>query len=663
MRLRYAACLLFFIWFANPGFAQKIPPPPFEIGKVPAEDLQMKVFEPDTAAVALVLYNYGHAEVVNAGGAFHLHWEQKRRVKILKKPGFKYGNISIPFNSYNKNETFYFESAQVHLPNGTTVKVGKKDVFIDKLNDYWSVARFTFPQMEEGCIIEYSYYINSENFVTLRDWYFQEDIPVRWSEFRAVYPSFFEYVYMFQGNEGMEEVSKTDDETLYQGRNGTCRISQGRFVMQDTPGLRPEAYITTMEDYMARIQFQLSAIRPYGGLVQAFLSSWEEFQASVDVSPYLGDQYLLKANHRKLIDKFKPLVAGLGTAAEKADFFYAYLAKNMKWNGRYSESTDGGKLDDIFEAGEGNSAELNLMLYVLLRDADIEAYPLLTSTRDHGRMFDKYPIMSQFNHLMVRAVIDGKEIIMDVGDPLRPAGYPSADALNQQALMLNPKGTPTWITIQPPKDGSDIFIYELTISEEGTLSGTVIGAYKGYNAAPERRHYKEDASGKHWKERLTEKYPDIQIDSVRYGKLDELNETFTDTVYFSLPNAAQVSGDFLYLPPILYSVFDENIFKIPERNYPVDVPYPLQERHILRITLPPGITVEDLPESKAVNLPDNGGSFRFAIDQKTPGKIQGTARLHISQLRYFPDEYPALKDLFDVVVDKYGEQIVLKLTK
>ncbi len=55
-------------------------------------------------------------------------------------------------------------------------------------------------------------------------------------------------------------------------------------------------------------------------------------------------------------------------------------------------STRTEKLDDIFQAKSASSGELNLMLLVLLREAGVTAYPLITSTRTNGKMYEDYPL-------------------------------------------------------------------------------------------------------------------------------------------------------------------------------------------------------------------------------------------------------------------------------
>lgn len=641
--------------------AQEDLPPPMVFGKLLPAQLQMKQYEADTSASAVVLCDYAEARVETPGDQIRLRWHHHRRIKILKKQGFSYGDVSIPFYSHNKMEEFFLDEAMVHLPDGRQVKLTKKDIFIEAKNDYVSIARFSFPQLVEGAVIEYAYFINSNNFHELREWYFQGELPVVWSEFRADLPSFLYYIYLFQGNEEMSVVEKTDEFTRYSGKNGTLILSPRRFVIKDAPAMVEEAYVTTMDDYMARIRFQLSEVHYPDGRIEYVMSTWKKLQDELKFASSLGEQLLKKQHTKKMKGLVMPLAANLSTPAEKAQFFYDYLTHQVSWDGNYSLFTHLEKLDDLFASKKANSAELNLMLLALLQEAGITAYPLITSTRGHGRMYEQYPLIDQFNHLLVVAELDGKRLLMDASDPLRPIGYPSVSALNGRGLLLDFEAEPTWIDIVPPKDGADIFVWDLHVSEDGQLKGSLIGGYKGYNAVPERQHYLDDKAGSHWKKRLAERFPDAEVLSVNTANLDKIDKTFSDTVQLNIPTAAITNGgDLIYLEPILYSGFDENLFKLQERTYPVDFPYSFQEQHIIKIHLPAGYQLESTPEKSNIALPANGGSFVFTADLKEPNLLVVSARLSVSRQRLLSADYQGLKKFFELVEEKLHEQVVLK---
>ena len=390
------------------------------------------------------------------------------------------------------------------------------------------------------------------------------------------------------------------------------------------------------------------------------MNTWATMKKDLDHHGYFGEQYLKKARYKSMTDQVLPMAEGLEGATAKARFFYDHLLENVAWNGHYSMFTRSEKLEDIFALKKASSGELNLMLLVLLREAGITAYPLITSPRSNGKMYEQYPLIDQFDHTLVYAVLDGRPTFLDVTDPLRPPGYPSVEALNGRGVLIKDSGTPKWIDINPPKDGADIFMFDLALDEAGNLAGTFGGAYKGYNAIPERRVYLEDESGQHWGERLSERFPEARFTTPRTGNLEQIDEPFFDTLDLEINSAAQMAGDFMYLSPVLFSQFLESPFKQPERLYPVDIAYPFAEQYFLTLQLPEGYVVEDLPTSARFSLPGNGGMYQFNIEEAGPDLLKVRTRLHLSKLKFFPEEYPAVKELFDLVAEKCGEQIVLK---
>ncbi len=636
-------------------------PPPMEFGKVSIPELKMRVYEADTTARAVVLCDYATAVVEPYTTSYHLVWKHHKRIKLLKKQGFDYANIAIPFYSYDKREEFLFDDATVYLPDGKQIKLTRKDVVVEQVNNYHSLAKFTFPQVTEGCIIEYAYTIYSKSIYELREWFFQSEIPVVKSEIRADFPKFVDYIYLFQGNEDMVSEKDKDGNTRFSGKNGSFLIAPRRFVMENAPAMKEEAYITTMDDYRARVRFQLSEIAHPGGYVEKVMGDWPKLQKEITESTQFGSQMLKKANYKKMVEKLLPLAAGLTSNKEKAWLFYDYLTKNIRWDENYSTFTHEKKLSEIFEQGEANSAELNMMLYVLLTESGIKASPVLLSTRGHGKMYEDYPILDQFNHVIIVTDIEGKQVFLDATDRLRPPGYPSIPSLNGRGLKLDfATGRPTWINITPPRDATDALTFNLRLNEEGTLTGTLTTVHKGYNAMPERRGTGDDNGKSLWQKRLVERFPDVVVLNARAGNLNEIEKPFYDTLEISIPNAAQVSGDHLYLTPVPYSEFDENIFKLKERLYPVDIPYPFLEQVVMNLTLPEGYEIESLPKMTSAAVTSGGGNYFFATTPKSDGTVQFSASLNISKQKFTPADYPSLKELFDVMVKKRDELIVIR---
>ena len=137
------------------------------------------------------------------------------------------------------------------------------------------------PGITDGCIIEYSYQIKSSLFYEPRTWYFQHPYPTKWSEYRFKHLEFYIYAYNQEGydkltvsEKGTDALSTSvlvvdkasdNDNSGFAGIpssgsrsagsvNRTYKVFTNRWVMENVPALRNEAFITTPRDYFEKVQ-------------------------------------------------------------------------------------------------------------------------------------------------------------------------------------------------------------------------------------------------------------------------------------------------------------------------------------------------------------------------------------------------------------------------
>jgi hypothetical protein len=107
----------------------------------------------------------------------------------------------------------------------------------------------------------------------------------------------------------------------------------------------------------------------------------------------------------------------------------------------------------------------------------------------------------------------------------------------------------------------------------------------------------------------------------------------------------------------------ENPFKSAERLYPVEMPYGIDQTFLLRMDVPHGYTVDELPKQIIVKLnPEDEGNFEYRAVE-TAGVISIRSRIRISRTYFSPEEYTMLREFFNLVVKKHSEQIVFKKKK
>jgi hypothetical protein len=252
-----------------------------------------------------------------------------------------------------------------------------------------------------------------------------------------------------------------------------------------------------------------------------------------------------------------------------------------------------------------------------------------------------------------------KTVLLDATHPYLAPGWVREDALNGSGWVVDPKN-PRWDDILPGKSSST-YSFNLLLDETGQLNGKMSRAQDGYEAAKSREKLKDEKAQNTKDKKATLPLAEIaQYDSIQVRDLDELNKTLITTARIKLPESLSINGELAYFSPVLVPFFAENPFKVTNRAYPVDIPYPLSQRQILNLSIPEKFKLEELPQTVNLSLPNNGGRFSYQV-QLLGNRILVTTQLQINQLSYSAAEYQTLKGFFDLVIEKQQEQLVFKI--
>ena len=630
------------------AYAQKIP---IKWGQVDQEDLAMTHYEPDPSASAVVLCDFGELYFHFTNDVPMYTLTHHKRIKILNREGFSEGDISILFHADAKVSKL---KAQVIAPDGTKQSLSRQEMYKEKVIDDWYRQKFSFPGLQKGSVIEYRYEMSYTYTAAIPKWRFQEEIPVRWSEYRIEMLDWLDYASYTQGRQPdiVEQNPSSRVLAIYGTESLTVPTKHLRYVMKDIPALKEEPFITNMEDYYAMIRFQVKGIQPPTSSYQSFARSWAElagdYKKEVDWDK--------KSQIKDLLKVVTPAVNQADSPQEKIVVLYQFLSNNIEWDGTYSFLPEQ-KLEDCFTNSKANSGELNLLLIALANQFDIEAYPMLISTRSNGKMIPWNQDLSQFNHVIAIVKIGEDMQAFDVGDPLRPMSHPRINALNQQGWIADP-AKPQWVGIPNPGNKSTQ-MFQLSINESGNMIGNFSGRYEGYTTISSRRSIQSKGAKAYLTESMRAHLPEITIDQENIKNVEEVNHPLSITFNCEIADMIQENGDFLYISPVLLPEYTENPLKLEERTFPVDLAHTANDRYILMLDIPEGYAVEELPEKIRMTLPNSGAIFDFSCIE-IGNKVKVTSTLRFSQVEFLPAEYKALKNFFNLIIEKQEEQIVLK---
>jgi Domain of Unknown Function with PDB structure (DUF3857) len=646
--------IILLLFNINCLFAQEIQYDSTLWDSVPLIDLSMNRYTPDTSAEAVVLLDNGLLKVsmIYQKCILSVH----HRVKILKKSAFEtYGNHTIPIRNYEK-----LISIRAHTINPDGSRTNVSEFFDEKLNEFVKIKKFAFPKLQEGSIIEYEYIIESENLLELYPWRFQEVIPVRHSQLLVKIPPKLDYVFLQKGERKLKQ-DIVGFHSVFEDRNekNSYIDSFYRFQIDTVEALKPEGYITTMNDYILSLKFQLSEIKSFDSneKPRKILTDWKSLTKDFLEDKSLGEQLSKRGRYKNVWNAVKPLLEKVSSPEEKIRICYEYISKNVSWIENDFRIYADESLEEAFKKKRANSGELNMMLIACLNEADIKAYPMLISTRDNGQPYKQYPIRKQFNHLVCYVESDKIPMILDAGNIFRPMNCPRIPSLNGAGFVLDAKN-PRWVDIVAPLSTQTVLM-NCSLSSDGVLTGKINESHTGYSGVDERTSLKDDDKNENVKKAWTSIFSEFKINSVELINKDSMNLPFKRNISFTIPEAATISNDLLYIKPTLKTDFDQSLLKQSTRNYPVDMPYPIRDNFVLNLELPKDFIVEELPKDIKITLPNDGGSYVFSSTLKE-NALQLRARVEIKQLHYTKEEYGNVKRFFDMIAAKQGEQIVLK---
>ena len=668
--------LIVSFFIINQLFAQEAPK--VKYGKVTDEEMKMTVYEPDTTAEAVILFDDGQSYVkYEQQDGFMLSYVRFVRIKILKQSGTQWANFSIPLYSslQNKEGLGTVKGVTYNFENGKVVKTDmkKESVFQERENKYWEKARLSLPSVKVGSVIDLKYEIRSTLLWNLREWKFQYLIPVKWSQYEVIYPEYFVYNQTSLGYYPLNSkdlTTRTENITI----TNTTEIKGGvdvemskmesnavtystnvyEYSAKNVPAMKEEPYLTSLDNYTTQIKYELAEIdyNRIGGKYKSYTTSWNDIARELLDDDDFGGQ-IKSANYAK--DVISSLVAGKTDEKKKLIALYNYVQHNVKWDG-YKNDSPTKSLRKTFNDKNGNSAEINLLLVAMLREAGFDANPVLLSTRSNGIISPVHASISDCNYVIASALVNGTPVLLDATEPNLPAGLIPYRCLNGKGRLVK-RDNADEVELTNVKSASNTMVsIEL---KDGKFKGNIISTETGLSAFNFREAVKDAGGQKEYFDKLKNKSTEIQYNDYSYNNLDSIYLPIEEKYQISLQNDADPDADIIYFNPVLVGKITKNPFTSPTREYPADYGVPSSEIYQLNFIVPEGYKVEELPQSKAFALGGKGGSFIYKVVQNE-NTISFSMRLNIDKTLFVPDEYKNLQEFYNIVVAKEAEQIVLK---
>jgi hypothetical protein len=485
-----------------------------------------------------------------------------------------------------------------------------------------------------------------------KSWYFQEDIPKLYSEYRPSIPGNWEYnIKLVGGKKLYTNTSFLRKNCLQVGGAGSSDCGDYIYVMKDIPAFVEEEFMTTKENYLARIEYELKVFRGFDGRVDNITKTWKSTESELKNDNDLGRQ-LKKTSVTK--DLLSEAIVTIPDPLEKAKAIYEFVQNTYTWDKEFRIFTDV-SVKDLVKDKSGNVSEINILLHNLLEANDIHVKPVLLSTRNNGFATRLYPVISDFNYLIVQVEIGDETFMLDATDDYLSFGQLPFRCLNQYGRLLDFKEGGYWVDIKANQVSINKFRVTLNIDENETLNGSIQGHKSGYHALRAKKEYFSNPEA--YLNSYMNTYPSIQFLN---HESDTTNKTDTEfSEVFEIEQPLESVGDNLYINPFLMTFLDDNPLKLQERTYPIDFGY--QDAFLYSVELNiENYEVVDIPKSLNLSLPNKTGTLIFNTSVNENSVIL-FFKFNFKEAIYDAAYYDVLKDYFKSIVDiQKNTLIVLK---
>ncbi|MCX2486512.1 DUF3858 domain-containing protein [Pedobacter sp. MR2016-24] len=643
--------------------------PVFKYGKIEQSDFDAKGSGQDSAAAAIKLFDVGEGSFeVGPGGSFMYVFERHVRYKVINKNGYDLANLSIPlyFNNNGQEKLDFINGATYNL-NAGKIEVSKMTSdakFSSKYDKNHILKKFTLPNIKEGSVIEYRYKTKSDFIFKLEDWYFQGEYPCRFSSLKTKFPQYYTYKINAGGYIPILKLDPVENTENFHipssnsdhGGNVSARVLTTQYYAENIPSIKEESYITTLDDYVSKIGFELNSTNFPSEGYKEYTSTWPKIISKLVDDENFGG-FIKKKNYSK--ELVNGIINQETDTEKKMKLIFDYVKSNIKWDDKYNKYTEAVSPKAVLDKKAGNSAEINLLLLNLLKSAGIEVSPVLISTRNNGA-HPGYPLITQFNNVIVMAEIGDQKHFLDATDKNNVTDMISYQNLNHQGLKVNIDNNQTeWISTENTSLSRTSISYSLKLNADNQFEGKAYLSSTNYAGLRKRNTYQAAATEDEFIKNYKSSKPGLEISNYKIANLDLPDQPLEESMDITIEDNIEDAGNLSYFMPLLFERTKENPFNLEERNFPVDFAYPIEENFRLSVELPAGCQLEKLPKSEKFVLPDNGGSFTILFNSE--GNTLGImSKINILKSTFTADEYYNLKELFKNIVRKQSEQIVFK---
>jgi Domain of Unknown Function with PDB structure (DUF3857)/Transglutaminase-like superfamily len=611
----------------------------------------------DAKVPAVVLLNEQHLTVDDNG---RRTCTTRRAVRVLSRDGREYARAAeIYLTGTGKVRELH---GWLVPPSGEVRRYGKDktaDVALvenDVYNDYRVRAILAEHDADPGSVFAYEAISEDKSIFTQWLWEFQDRLPALRSRFVLSLP----------GGWRAETFTFNADTLQPMVTEGTYTWELKNLPFLESEPASPD--FSTLAPWLG-----VSFVPPNGarGAGPSF-TSWADvsrFQTEV-AEPQ-------QTSTDSMGEKTRALVSNGTTEFERIAALGRYV-QNVKYIAISTRLGRGGgyrphPAAEVFTKSYGDCKDKANLMRTMLKIAGIPSYlvAIYSGARTHVR--EAWPSPWQFNHMILAVKVSpqtvepsviehpqlGRLMIFDPTDEMTPPGYlPDYEQDSLALVLAGDSGALVRIPVTPPSANRVEREADVTLDAEGTISAKAREHSYGERAANARRSFVRNSRPdylkriEHW---VASTATEATVSKVEPEPAKNGTE-FNLGIEFSAPRYAQMlQGRLMMFKPAVLARTTQYPFADEKRKYPVVLDSESYSETV-RVTLPAGFEVDEMPESAKLDAPFGTYRCSYAVNGD---KLLFTRSLEVKATTVPAAEYGRVREFFGQVVGSEQSPVVL----
>jgi hypothetical protein len=525
---------------------------------------------------------------------------RRRIVRILRPQGHDESKLHVYVGPGDKVQSIH---AWTIDSSGIQYEVKDKEFlevspFQDALYTDIRYRAVEAPAGNPGSVIGWEYTIRRHIWMDQWHWFVQEDIPVDETRLTLQLPSSWEYKASW--------ANRASQQPTQAGPN------RWQWVCLNLLGI-PEEHLRPNAQALAG-HLELAFFEPAAG---SNLGSWKA----------IGDWYYKLVDGRRnpspeLSSRVQQLTAGKTTFDAKVRALTGFLQSDV----RYVEISIGvggfqpHPASEVFRSRYGDCKDKATLLSSMLKEAGINSDYVLVDTQ-RGVVKPDVP-STLFNHAILAIALPNdtptdayrsvstttagtRYLIFDPTDEYTPVGDLRTPLQGNYGLLVTKAGGElVKLPVLAPDTNRRDREGKFTLQADGSLTGTVTERLTGTHAARQRAWLateNESQRAKSLDHRLSESLKNVSVQELSVQDLTARDKTLILTYQLTAQSYAQKTGPLVLVRGRVLGEMAVDI-NWAKRKFPVELSGATSEKDNYEIQLPPGYAVDDLPESRQIDV-------------------------------------------------------------